>query len=294
MSPSSSNSHDLEPTVSDQSLSVARRLMRGQGRASMLAYRMDPAQSVQSMAHGVDAKGRFLVSWIGNACCPVPESAEVNPVRTGGQPEPVPVRLEILRQSPDPMTRIAAASLHLLGSLYVLSDDERIDLLAERALPTMVGDVAGMRGAHVGVLVSDRVLLHDCYGVTPLSFDALVGESADAAPVFPTMADDLEAFECVACLAEPTLRHVCDSVMCGLLRGRVHSTKAVVNPCPAVADKVFCVDVDQTGILFMRVLNGRATSVVADFSRNVHSLEGLDAEVSALVESSTLVDDYRV
>lgn len=70
--------------------------------------------------------------------------------------------------------------------------------------------------------------------------------------------------------------------------------QAVVNPCPAVADKVFCVDVDQTGILFMRVLNGRATSVVADFSRNVHSLEGLDAEVSALVESSTLVDDYCV
>ena len=173
----------------------------------MLAYRMDPAQSVQSMAHGVDAKGRFLVSWIGNACCPVPESAEVNPVRTGAQPEPVPVRLEILRQSPDPMTRIAAASLHLLGSLYVLSDDERIDLLAERALPTMVGDVAGMRGAHVGVLVSDRVLLHDCYGVTPLSFDALVGESADAAPVFPTMADDLEAGDWRAVAQAMTTAH---------------------------------------------------------------------------------------
>lgn len=260
----------------------------------MLAYRAEPAQSVQSMAHGVDAEGRFLVSWIGNACCPIPESHEVNPVRDQTRPEPVPVRLEILRQSPDPMTRIAAASLHLLGSLYVLSDDERIDLLAERALPSMVADVAAMRGAHVGVLVSDRVLLHDCHGVTPLAFDALVGDPEGTAPVFPTVANDLEAFECVACLEEPTLRRVCDSVMCGLLRGRVHSTKAVVNPCPAVADKVFCVDVDQTGILFMRVLNGQATSVVADFSHDVHNLEGLDAEVSALVKSSTLVDDNHV
>lgn len=290
MPSSSYSSTDQEPVVSGQSLSVGRRLMHGQGRASMLAYRMDPTQAVQSLAHGVDQQGRFLVAWIGDDCCPIPESLEVNPAASRMRSAAVPVRLEILRQSPDPMTRIAAASLHMLGSLYVLSEDEQLDLLAQDALPPRVADVAAMRTAHVGQIVSDRVLLHDCYGVTPLSFDALVGMSQDAKPVFPSMANDLEAFECVACLAEPTLRRVCDSVMCGLLRGQVRSTKAVVNSCPEVEDKVFCVDVDQTGILFMRVLDGKATSVVANFAHDVYSLASLDEEICALVEESAVVD----
>ncbi|MDN6557555.1 MAG: hypothetical protein L0K74_13900 [Acidipropionibacterium acidipropionici] len=258
--------------------SMARRLLAGAGSASLLAYRLSPDEFTASIAHGLTRSGQFVV-----AGRPDP-SDPVTVVEAG---EPVDVRVDLLKESPDPMVRLVAATVHALGVLTWLPREEARRLYAWGELPRDVADLVEDGRGRLGVIEVQRVVLRDSLGVTPMDFDDLEGRAPDEpAPAFPNGIDEWSAYDLVASVDESFLASICRSVDSGLIPGAICWRRPTVNACGHTLGRVFLADIDSTGVTLMSVDEDETLAAFAAFRRPVTTLDDLAVQVSCLVDDA--------
>lgn len=245
--------------------SLARRLLGGSGAASLDAYRM--GQCLPFVAHGMSEDGSLVV-----AAMPEGLLGAVDPGVA------VDVRLDVVKQTPDPSVSIVAASLHLLGALTWATEAEARGLVG---LPPLVAAMLEVPGARLGVIVIERTVLHDLTGATPIDSDELYHEPA-------VLADEYAGFDLVGRHDQDALKDLCWSVMVSATPGLVVSKAALPNVCPHTADKVFCVDVDTLGVTLMLVGRVETLLVFAAFDAPATSLMSLERRVGSLMQSTEL------
>lgn len=256
-----------DAALAARSLSLAHRLLAGSGRTAMLAYDLSPMAETSAMCHALSELGEVLV-----ACVADPEV----PVTTWGQ-VPLRVRLEIVKEAPEWSVRIASSAVHLLGTLEWLSDDEQAERLADPDLDPRVAHLAGLPGGRLGVVATDRVLLHDSAGVTPIAYEEIV-ETHLSRPAYPGPADEWEARELIGAVSPIDALDLFAAADAGWdaaieLSGRQQDT------CPHMHGQLYCVDIDQVGLTLMSVSDSYSRVVLFAFSRPARNA----AELAELV-----------
>lgn len=196
-----------------------------------------------ALAHGLTRDGRIVVA--------LPTS-DPDP-----QPDPeractMDVRLDVVKEAPEFLARILAASLHTLGTITWLPRTEVARLMDQRQLPLRVAGLAGTTDARVGILETDRILLHDAAGVTPLLPTEVVGCDLPT-PVSLDPINELIAVESISALPGNVWQDVLEAVARGRMPGRLLARREAPPVCGHLDGQVFCVDVDATGIVLMRV-----------------------------------------
>lgn len=256
--------------------SVARRLLGGAGSASFVAYRHDAHSDIDVLAHGLTTDGRLVVATVD----------DVEHLRAQGASD---IRLDLRREATEARVRILAATAHLLGTLEVLSDDARTDQLVARLFPQDVALVASAPTATVGIVHTDRVLLHDAGGVTPMAMADLLGDTdsgrrgARGDTAFPSAAQELEAQEVFGALPHHLVEALCDAVIDGSRPGWVMSSKPASPGCSHSIGRVYCVDVDATGVTLMKVGAQETTVVFTAFAEQAHDVASLGLRVAGLL-----------
>lgn len=115
----------LAATLQARSRSLARRLLAGAGRASLVAYDLAPMVEAGALCHGVSASGDLVVAGLRDAAVPA----------TIWHDTPLRVRLDVVKEAPEWAVRITACAVHLLGQLQWVPDDQVADYLLDAALP---------------------------------------------------------------------------------------------------------------------------------------------------------------
>ncbi len=257
-----------------RAVSLARRLLGGAGRASLVAYDLAPVVEASALVHGMSRAGELLVAGIADDEVPA----------TTWERTPLRVRFDVIKEAPEWAVRITACAVHLLGVLEWLTDDVRDRYLAEGGLSPRLAELAAAPGGRLGVVRTDRVLLHDCAGVTPLAFEELADELA----AFPDAEQEWAAHDLVARLAPDEL----DGLLIAAAAGWNAATILAGNStggCPHMGREVYCVDVDRTGITLMEVEPGLAAVVVFTFDQPADSIEELAEGIHQLLESAAIV-----
>ncbi|MGF9660801.1 hypothetical protein AAIH25_02895 [Arthrobacter crystallopoietes] len=212
--------------------SVTRRILAGEGAIELTAYRA--GETLSSAVHGVSRSGQLVVADIPNLFHSL-----------GGfhTADDIEVRADIVKDSADHSLALRLASLHLLGTLRWCRDTEEVGALGlQGQLADLVHDV-GPR-VRVGVVSTERILLHDCSGVTPYGA-AILAEAAAAAPSTDALHD------AVMSTAAETLADVADAVLDDALPGWTERL-GVPEDTGLVADPAHCVDVDRHCITLAR------------------------------------------
>ena len=200
------------------------------------------------------------------------------------------VRMDLVRHSHDVMLSVIAASAHLLGELVLLPNAAVARLLAEDQLPGRIAELARISGTRVGLVVTDRILVHDHGGVTPIPWEDLADARAEGTKAW---CDDFEAHDVVASRGCPALRQVCRAVIEGRIPGQASLRPSAPGLCGHVLDKVFCIDVDRSGITLMHVGEHETATVFAGFEAPPSTLSALTAQVARLVDDSGPVHPQR-
>lgn len=255
--------------------SLAERMLSGGAVAGIVAWRLDAEYDM--VAHGLLPTGDLVVALRPRPGCLL---------RSLSAGVPVDVRVDLFRHAQVITLDVVAASLHLLGELTFLRED---DATRDRGwLPERVADLAALDGTRLGVIEANRLLVHDNRGVTPLNWNDAVRPQPD----FPR--DDLATFDAVWSWGEAALELLCDSVRAGLIPGEVSARAHKNRPCPHVVDRVFLVDVDRTGITLMQVTAEEQVTIFLAFSEAPETLTELEASVAALMEDSGAVRPKRI
>lgn len=254
-----------------RAVSLARRLLAGAGRASLIAYDLAPSVEAAALVHGLSREGELLVAGIADDEIPV----------TTWERTPLRVRFDIVKEAPEWSVRITSCALHLLGMLEWLPDDLRDEYLADGLSPAMA-ELAGAPGGRLGIVRTDRVLLHDCSGVTPLAFEELADEPA----VFPSAAAEWEARDLVARLSQHELDELLTAAAAGWDAAAVLAGSST-GGCAHMGRQIFCVDIDRTGLTLMEVAPGLTAVVVFGFEEPADSMEELADGLHQLLESAT-------
>lgn len=254
-----------------RAVSLARRLLSGAGRASLLAYDLAPAAEASALAHGLSRTGELLVACIADDQFPA----------TTWERTPLRVRLDIVKEAPEWSARITACALHLLGTLEWLTDDLRDRHVADGVSPWLA-ELASAPGGRLGVVRTDRVLLHDCAGVTPLVLEELADE-----PAFPGADAEWEARELVGRLSPAELDDLLAAAASGWSAATVLAGSST-GGCPHVERQVYCVDIDRTGLTLMAVEPGRTAVAVFGFLQPADSIEELADGLRQLLESAVI------
>lgn len=258
--------------------SMAHRLLCGAGSASLLAYRLSPDEFTASIAHGLTHSGQFVVAGRPDPC---------DPVTTAEAGQAIDVRVDLLKESPDPAVRLVAATVHALGELTWLPHDEARRLYAWGELPRDVADLIEDGRGRLGVIEIERVVLRDSLGVTPMDFDDLVGQAPEEpTPVFPGRIDEWNAYDLVASVSEDLLADVCWSVDSGALPGAICWRRPTVNACGHTLGHVFLADVDSTGVTLVSVAEDETLAAFAAFRRPTTTLDELAVQMSCLIDDS--------
>lgn len=258
--------------------SMAHRLLSGAGSASLLAYRLNPDEFTASITHGLTRSGQFVVAGRPDPADPV---MDVDPG------DPVDVRVDLLKESPDPAVRLVAATVHALGVLTWLPAFEAMRLYAWGELPRDVADMVEDGQGRLGVVQIERVVLRDSLGVTPMDFDALIAQAPDEpSPAFPGTLDEWSAYDLVASVHEIFLSSVCHAVDEDRLPGAICWRRPTVNACEHTLGHVFLADVDSTGVTLMSVGAEETLTAFAAFRRQAHSLDDLAVQMSCLIDDS--------
>lgn len=252
-----------------RAVSLARRLLAGAGRVSLVAYDLASVEAC-ALIHGLSREGELLVAGIADEDVPA----------TTWDRTPLRVRLDIVKEAPEWTVRITACALHLLGTLEWLSDEARDEYLIDGVSPAMA-EIASAPGGRLGVVRTDRVLLHDCSGVTPLLFEELSDESA----AFPGAASEWAARDLVAQLSPTELDDLMQAAAAGW-DGTAVLAGSSTGSCAHVGRQVFCVDIDRTGLTLMEVAPGFTAVVVFGFEQPVDSTEELAEGLHQLLESA--------
>lgn len=249
--------------------SLARRLLSGAGRASLLAYDLAPSSEAAALAHGLSRTGELLVACVADDEIPA----------TTWERSPLRVRFDIVKEAPEWSVRITACALHLLGTLEWLTGEARDRHLADGVAPGLA-ELALAPGGRLGVVRTDRVLVHDCAGVTPLAFEELADEPA----AFPGAELEWEAREVLGRLSVADVDRLLDAAATGWAPATVLAGSST-GGCPQLGRQVYCVDIDRTGVTLMETQPGSAAVVVLAFAQPVDSIEELADELHQLLES---------
>ncbi|RXW31481.1 hypothetical protein [Propioniciclava flava] len=255
------------PTCDARVRSLVMRMLSGAAAASLYAYRMEEA--LETVTHGLMPDGSLVVA-----------AAPTELLSTVPAGFAVDVRVDLLKQSPDPMVSLVAASTHLLGSLTWASRAETIAHIEAGALPPMVEAMLTAPGARLGFVDMEKVVLHDLTGATPIPLEALEG-------AVTLIEDPYAAFDLVARHDNTTLKDLCWAVMVGTVPGFAIQKAPLPHVCSPTADQVFCVDVDPTGITVMLVGRHETLIAYARFATPATSHIELTAQVDRLMADAT-------
>ena len=261
----------------------------------MTAYRIDPSAPAAYVAHALRQDGSILI-----AACP----SSGTPLALAPDSESTEVRLDITLDAAEPGVRITAATAHLLGSLTWADEQDTAPLLASARTPAchcaITGDdplerlaqIAGWPGGRLGVIATERVMLHCVTGVSShtiteiLAIDAPDSETSPQRPAVSAWSSHevLAAHEAVTAVGQLGLQAICDAVRDGEAPGWICSSRPSVGVCSSLWDRTLCVDVDAHGATLMRITGEEITTLVVAFPDGPsaahevgHSLERLAA-----------------
>ncbi len=233
---------------------MARRLLSGTGCATLSAYRRDAAPQVA--LHALTSAGHVLV-----AACPAPGHPLAG-MEPGTQAD---IRLDITLEAADPGLRITAATAHLLGTLTWL-DTDAVTLMAasdgagcycpitgEDPLEGLVG-LADAPGGRIGVVLTDRVVIHDAHGVSGHALADILDPSAGEGETLLWSAfDTMSAQEDVDGIGVLGLDVLCDGVLSGAVPGVLCSHRSAEGLCASLHGRILCVDVAPGAVTLMRL-----------------------------------------
>jgi hypothetical protein len=175
-------------------------MLSGEGAVELTAYRA--GETLSSAVHGVTRSGQLVVADIPNL---------FHSLGAFHTAEDIEVRLDIAKDSADHGLALRLASVHLLGTLRWCRDTEQVAALGlQGRVADLVQDV-GPR-VRVGVVSTERILLHDCSGVTAHG-EAILVEAATAPPSADALVD------AVLTTAPEALAGMADAVLDGELAG---------------------------------------------------------------------------
>lgn len=261
-----------------RSASCAHRILAGAGAASVVAYREEPTLTLTAVAHGLASDGNFVIATIED----IPEM---------GEDSAMDVRVSIDKKAPDPSVEVMASSVHFLGQAQWLTSAQRIEAVASGCLPERVAEVAAVRGGNLAIVHTDRVLLHDCGGATPLPYRHLVdgqekiGRYASFTDdLFTTPEGEFFALETLNSYGACAPTHLFDSLVVGLVPGAILAKQPVRLSCEHVETAVLCIDVDRTGLTLMHVDREGASTAFLSFGRMAHTVEELAMELEHLFD----------
>ncbi|GAB3189845.1 hypothetical protein [Nesterenkonia suensis] len=212
-------------------LSTARRLIRGAGGLSMVAYRERPEREMPVLAHGVTAQGQWLAVLPGSEARPGAERTEV--------------RLQIDQMGAPAGVRVQIASLHALGTVRLVTGTETEALIRE-GLAGPVALAAEVPGARVALVEAETVLLHAREDVEKLSLAEI-----DAARAFPAGLQEWHALEAVAQLRESTVHQLIQDLVHGARRGILGRPVTVPQEHPRIGSRLELLDVDAEGCMWL-------------------------------------------
>lgn len=234
----------------DQSRSLARRMLSGDGAVELTAYRA--GETLSSAVHGVSRTGQLVVADVPNLF------HSLGAFHTSADIE---VRVDIARDSVDHTLALRLASVHLLGTLRWCRDTEAVHALGlQGRVADLVHDV-GPR-VRVGVITTERILLHDCSGVSAHG-PAILVEATAPAPGNDALQD------AVLSTAAETLADIADAVLDGGLPGWAEPLEmpgSVLDIGPA-----HCVDVDRGCVTLARFTGDQGWTVQVPLPVPPHS-----------------------
>ncbi|MFT4215742.1 MAG: hypothetical protein QM619_00940 [Micropruina sp.] len=262
-------------TMRARSLSLARRLLTGSGRASLVAYDLAPLVEAGALRHGMTASGDLVVAGLADDAVPA----------TTWDEGPLRVRLDIVKEAPEWAVRITACAAHLLGTLEWLPAERVGDFVAEAGLDPQLVELATAAGGRLGVIRTVRVLVHDSAGVLPLSFDEVAtGLQGWVCRSFPDAGHEWAARDLVGSLSAAQLHGLVHAAATGWDAGVTLSSRAEVT-CSHTEGQVFCVDIDRTGLTLMSVVLGRASVHFLAFEEPADAIDELADRLGQLVVS---------
>jgi hypothetical protein len=267
-------------TMRARSVSLARRLLSGSGRASLVAYDLAPLVEAGALCHGMSATGDLVVACLADDAVPVTTWAD----------GPLRVRLDVVKEAPEWAVRITACAVHLLGTLEWVSAERVNGFLAGARVDPNLVELATARGGRLGIVRTDRVLVHDSAGVLPLSF----GEVAGLHPAggtewgfrsFPDANQEWAARDLIGELSAEQLTALAMAAAAGWDAGVTLSSRAEIT-CAHTEGHVFCVDIDRTGLTLMSVELGRAGVHFLAFDRPADTVDELTDRLDQLVAAA--------
>lgn len=250
---------------------VAHRLLTGAGTASFVAFNRDSQHEIAVPAHGLTHAGELVVAHLRSD---VP----------GGAVGATALRLDIRREASEAQVRILSSTVHLLGSIEWLSASAQQDVLKHVWRPESLSAVAESPNAVLGVVRTERVLVHDAGGVSPLPFAELV--SADRDTIYPTAHDEFDAHEVVATLGSDALHAVYAAALEGRLPAEVLTEHATEPACGATVGRIYCVDVDALGLTLMHIGGSATTVVFVPFPATVNGQAQLRSAIAGLLPTT--------
>lgn len=235
--------HQLSPTPPRQRL-LAQRLLRGEGSVEVTAYR--DGETLTSAAHGVAGTGQIVLAHVPNLF------GSIGAFHTA---EDIEVRVDILQAATDLMLPLRTASVHLLDPLRWCRDTDEVQALGLRGHLADLLDDVGPR-LRVGVVQTQRILLHDSSGVTAFCEHSL---PLAATGLFP--AEEIADLTTdVQSTPVEVLADLADAVGMGLLPGTLSEVDLGAAPGLSLA-AAHVTDVDEQGVSLLRVREGEGHAV---------------------------------
>lgn len=231
---------------------IARRILTGAGALTLVPYRVDSLRSVEVFTHGVDEHGRILV------ICSAADADYMGATE---------VRVDGRKKALEFDVDITVASLHALA---------RVWWLPLEAGTTVLGVTVGPH-LRVGVLEAESVILHGPNGVTKSSPELLL---AGHRPHELT-SRELDARDEVARLSDNQLSSLLSNALVEMGPG-ILLTERDHHGCGMADDRLWIVDVDHSGVVLLKLVDNRLTTVLVTFPEPVHSIADLASAVDAL------------
>lgn len=231
----------------DRMRSLTQRMLGGSAAASLDAYQLN--EWLAFVAHGTTTEGALVIAATPQEILgTVPPGFEVD------------VRLDFVKQTLDPSVTILAATAHVLGTLTWATPSEAAGLAASGRLPERVRGTLSLPDSRLGFIDVGRLVLRDITGVTRLPTD-LLDEHIPTA-----IEDEHDAFGLVAEYDNDALKDLCRAVLTGRIQGIATHDYPLAGVCSHTADRVFCLDVDTTGVTVMLVGHHETLRIFARFA----------------------------
>ncbi|MBP3223541.1 MAG: hypothetical protein J6M18_06425, partial [Actinomycetaceae bacterium] len=260
-----------------RSASIAHRLLAGEGAASLFFYRQTPQVECHFVACGFGGDGRLLVA------LPPQFSAE-----SFDEYGTYDVRFTIEKESYSCSFPVVSASLHSLGVAHFYNSDEIIAMVENDFLPPRLKEMV-MKGAMLLFIEASRFLIHDASGVTSVSrkdinkmHEQALKEARRGGDLFSSAWGSLNAYDVYSsCFTDFRSEDFLDVVYVeehiGFVLGR-----SVLSDDIYYEDAAMCIDIDRTGMTFVRFLPKSGTVIFVPFTSSVSSSEELACQLRAL------------